>query len=65
VTALNKIDLLESISETKDVRAVVTERLGLDRPDFVLVSAVTGKGINELLEHITSTLRGNHMRYKG
>jgi len=65
VMVLNKIDLLESISETKDVRAVVTERLGLDRPDFVLVSAVTGKGINELLEHITSTLRGNHMRYKG
>lgn len=58
VTALNKIDLLTGASDMGDV-AAATERLALGRPDFVLVSAVSGKGIDELLEHISSVMQRN------
>jgi GTP-binding protein HflX len=55
VTALNKIDLLAGVSGVDEL-AEATERLGLGRPDFVLVSALSGRGIDELLERIASVL---------
>ena len=55
VTALNKIDLLAGVADVDDVTAA-TERLSLGRADFVLVSGVTGSGVDVLLERIESIL---------
>ncbi len=56
VTALNKIDLLTGLDEPYDAWSA-SERLGPGRPDFVLVSAVTGRGIDILLERVASSVR--------
>ena len=55
VTALNKTDLLDQGVAGPDLSAA-GERLNLSRPDFVLVSALTGLGIPTLFERIAAAL---------
>ena len=55
VTALNKTDLLDQGVAAVDLSAA-GERLNPSRPDFVLVSAVTGLGIPTLFDRIAAAL---------
>ena len=55
VTALNKVDLLNLPIE-QDPSAILHERFGITRIDFVPVSAATGWNVRELLERIESVL---------
>jgi len=55
VTALNKVDLLEN-GLSSDQVAATRERLDLNRADFVPVSAITGWGIESLMEQLERTL---------
>jgi len=58
VTALNKVDLLENDMSSEEV-ASTRERLNLNRADFVPVSAVTGWGVDALLDQIARTLEAD------
>ena len=55
VTALNKVDLLENGLSSDEV-AATRERLDLSRADFVPISAVTGWGIESLMDRLERTL---------
>jgi len=55
VTALNKVDLLEHGMSSDEV-AATRERLDLNRPDFVPVSAATGWGVGTLMQRLEETL---------
>ncbi len=54
ITALNKVDLLDSGNETL---TTLHEKLDTARTDFVAVSAATGWNLSQLLELIESTLQ--------
>jgi len=56
VTALNKVDLLQSGAAGEDL-AAVRDRLNLSRPDFVPISAATGWNLPELLERVAATVK--------
>jgi len=56
VTALNKVDLLQSGAAGEDL-AAVRGRLNLSRTDFVPISAVTGWNLPELLERVAATVK--------
>jgi len=54
VTVLNKIDL--PAAEPERVREQIEEVIGLDASDAVLISAKTGKGVEDVLEAIVNRL---------
>ncbi|OMJ32226.1 GTPase HflX [Sphingomonas sp. Sph1(2015)] len=56
--AWNKIDLIEG--DTREDVLVDAER----RPHIVAVSAMTGEGIDDLIEQVAATLTAGHRRYR-
>jgi 50S ribosomal subunit-associated GTPase HflX len=56
---LNKVDLLEHGLSSDEV-ATTRARLDLSRADFVPVSAVTGWGVDSLMERLEGMLQTEH-----
>ena len=55
ITVINKVDLMDPV-ETSEFLESVREKLGLERPEVLLVSAKRGTGISELVGRITELL---------